>query len=160
MTLELREIHQSGRVKLLKIVLLNIALWTATFVGYGYLPELFSLDSRASSKIIALICMMPVFALVYSIFIGVKEQRILYADSDGIRYGGHISGFTYKSWKEVTKVQLGKSPKLIARGDVGSKNEVEIPLHGFGMAKADRDLLMLIAETHLSVNFPKAFQSR
>lgn len=104
--------------------------------------------------------MMPVFALVYSIFIGVKEQRILYADSDGIRYGGHISGFTYKSWKEVTKVQLGKNPKLIARGDVGSKNEIEIPLHGFGMAKADRDLLMLIAETHLSVNFPEAFQSR
>lgn len=41
LTLELREINQSGRVKLLKIVLLNIVLWTATFVGYGYLPELF-----------------------------------------------------------------------------------------------------------------------
>lgn len=120
----------------------------------------FSLGSKASSKIIAFIGMMPVFALVYSIFIGIKEQRIFYADSDGIRFGGQISGFAYKSWKEVTKFQLGKRQQLIAIGDVGSKNAIEISLHRFGMGNADRNLLMMIAEKHLSKNFPEVFQSR
>lgn len=72
MEFELRERSKSARIKALKIILLNIALWTATFIGYHYISDVLSTGDSNAGKLVTMIVIGPAIALVLSIQVGIR----------------------------------------------------------------------------------------
>ena len=131
MTFELSEVGQSRRWKLIKILLANISIWTATFIGYFYIPELLSMDAKGAGKIVAFIWFGPAFAVYWSISIGIKEQRRLMVSEDNLSFGSKTYGFKTFNWSEISDYQFDEQSKKLSLPRKGEEEELIIPLKRF-----------------------------
>lgn len=131
MTFELSEVGQSRRWKLIKILVANISIWTATFIGYFYIPELLSMDTKGAGKIVAFIWFGPAFAVYWSILIGIKEQRRLMVSEDNLSFGSKTYGFKTFNWSEISDYQFDEQSKKLSLPCKGEEEELIIPLKRF-----------------------------
>jgi hypothetical protein len=143
MEFELQEQSKSSGMKAIKIIGLNIVLWTMTFVGFSYIPELFQSEHhRTANKLIAVIAMGPVIALVLSIGIGIKPQRLVVVGSDGIRYGDRESGMKHYPWNEIRCFNLAPNPTQLKLGLHGINSVEIIPLKSYGISPSQYKTLL------------------
>lgn len=127
--------RQSKKNKAIKIILVNCVLWTTTFVGFHYITELFSING---GRFVAFIFAGPMFALYFSIVLGIKEQRSISLNEVGVTWGGHLSGFQSLTWEDMQLATLsGNDGVFNFRG--GTMDEViTIPLFKFGASHTQR----------------------
>lgn len=142
MEFELREQSQNAGIKAIKIILLNIALWTATFIGYHYIPEWLNSDSRSMGKLVAIVVMGPAIALVVSIQIGIRQQRIFTASEKGIKFGDPVSGFSHYLWEEIESFDLSPDTQLLKLSLKNTDKTDSIPLRNYGINQQQFDRLL------------------
>ncbi|WP_445425747.1 hypothetical protein [Alishewanella sp. HL-SH06] len=120
-------------MKLAKIAIANIVILVATFIGYRYLPDILNLELHGSGKLIAVIAMVPAIALVSTIQIGLRQQRIFATGANGIRFGDSVSGVQSYSWEDISSFNLSPDTKVLhfASGCMGITET--IPLKKFGI---------------------------
>lgn len=143
MEFELQEQSQSSGMKALKIIGLNVILWTMTFVGFSYIPELFQSEHHhTANKLIAVIALGPVIALVLSIGIVIKPQRLLVVGSDGIRYGDRASGMKHYPWNQIHCFNSSPSPTP-SKIAIHSRDSIEtISLKSYGISPSQYNTLL------------------
>lgn len=146
MEFELRELSQSAGIKALKIILLNIALWTATFIGYHYISDVLSSGNSNAGKLVAMIVMGPAVALVLSIQVGIRPQRIFVASEQGIQFGDPVSGMKRYSWKDIRCFELSPDSKLLKLSLKNTDQAEIIPLKRYGINQQQYDRLIQLAQ--------------
>lgn len=142
MEFELREQSQSASIKALKIILLNIALWTATFIGYHYISDVLSTGNSNAGKLVAVIVMGPAIALVLSIQVGIRPQRVFAANEQGIQFGDPVSGMKRYCWKEISCFELSPDAKLLKLSLENTDKTEVIPLKGYGINQQQYNKLL------------------
>lgn len=145
MEFELRERSQSAGIKALKIILLNIALWTATFIGYHYISDVLSTGNSNAGKLVAVIVMGPAIALVLSIQVGIRPQRIFVVSEQGIQLGDPVSGMKHYYWKEISCFELSPDSKLLKLSLKNTDQTEIIPLKRYGINQQQYDRLLQLA---------------
>lgn len=145
MEFELRERSQSAGIKALKIILLNIALWTATFIGYHYISDVLSTGNSNAGKLVAVIVMGPAIALVLSIQVGIRPQRIFVVSEQGIQLGDPVSGMKHYDWKEISCFELSPDSKLLKLSLKNTDQTEIIPLKLYGINQQQYDRLLQLA---------------
>ncbi|MBU1619766.1 MAG: hypothetical protein KJ556_07380 [Gammaproteobacteria bacterium] len=142
MLFELRELSQSTARKALKIIGVNILLWTAIFVGYHYIPDILNVENGKPIRLVVVILMGPAVALMISIQIGVKAQRIFTANEQGIRFGDPVMGIKHYSWNDISHFDLSPDSKLLTLSLKNTDNTQSIPLKSFGINQQQYDNLL------------------
>ncbi|MDP5191727.1 hypothetical protein [Rheinheimera baltica] len=133
MEFELRELGLTTSNKVVKIVLVNIFILAATYIGYKYLPAVLNLNLQSSGKLIAIIASGPAIALFATIQIGLRQQRIFAVGADGIKFGDPISGIQSYSWDDITRFNLSHDTKILQLASDSLNIEETIPLRKFGI---------------------------
>lgn len=131
MEITLNEVAQRTNRKILKVLLLNLVIWVATFTGYHFMSELLASDNKGAGKLAAIIFMGPVLALFASINIGTKEQKSVEMSSKGVRFGGHMSGFSSFEWQHI-RVTDNKS-RVITIDAPTQASPIHLALNHYGI---------------------------
>lgn len=154
MEFELRELSQSVGRKAMKIIVLNIVMWTATMLGYSYIQAILAADTRGAGKLAALVFMSPVFTLFCSIMMGTTPQKLFAAGEQGIRWGDAVEGIRFYRWTEIQGFELAAdtySVKLL----LPKKSEpVLIPLKSYGITTEQYQRLQQWSQAALVLTKP------
>lgn len=135
MEFELRELGQTASSKVVKIVLANIVILGATFLGYKYLPDILNLNLQGSGKLLAVVVMGPAIALVSTIQIGLRQQRVFTAGAEGIKFGDPVSGIQSYFWEDISCFNLSHDMKILQLASKSMDIAETIPLKKFGITE-------------------------
>lgn len=149
MEFELRELGQTTGKKVIKILLANVVIWATTYLGYKYLPDILNLDLQSSGKLIAIIAMGPAIALVSTIQIGVRQQRIFAAGAAGIKFGDPATGIQSYSWAGIACFNLSPDTKVLKFAADSMDIAETIPLKKFGINELQFNRLVELSTTFL-----------
>ncbi|WP_019677377.1 hypothetical protein [Arsukibacterium perlucidum] len=149
MEFELRELGQTTGKKVIKILLANVVIWATTYLGYKYLPDILNLDLQSSGKLIAIIAMGPAIALVSTIQIGVRQQRLFAAGAAGIKFGDPASGIQSYSWADIACFNLSPDTKVLKFAADSMDIAETIPLKKFGINEQQFNRLFELSTTFL-----------
>lgn len=113
MDVVLQEAAISGKSKLTKILLVNILIFIAAFLGYKYLPAIIALDPKQTGRLIALVGVAPAMALLVSIAIGITQPKRFSANNDGIMFGSALASSDLYSWNDISEFSLNPTSKVL-----------------------------------------------
>lgn len=150
MDFELQERPLSRHSKLLYIVLLNIAILSATFLGYKYLPSLLNLPSGAHARMMIFVVFGPLFALTGTIVIALHQPRVVAFGHDGIKFGDTLAGTTFYSWAEIATFRLSNNGKKLTLRTKNKDLNETLSLKRLGITKQQSQKLEVLAAEKLS----------
>lgn len=145
---ELHERSLSRRNKLIYIVLLNIVILSATFLGYKYLPSLLNLPSSVHSRMMIFVVFGPVFALFGTIVIALKQPRAFAFGHDGIKFGDTLAGSTFYPWAEMDTFRLSNNGKKLKLRTKNKDVNETLSLTRFSITEQQRQKLQRLTILH------------
>lgn len=149
MDVVLQEAAISGKSKLTKILLANILIFIAAFLGYKYLPAIIALDPKHTGRLIALVGVAPAMALLVSIAIGITQPKRFSANNDGITFGSAVASSDFYSWNDISEFSLCPKSKVL-KFQVNSQQVKEtLRLKQFGVTQHQFEQLQQLAKNGL-----------
>lgn len=149
MDVVLQQAAISGKSKLIKILLVNILIFIATFFGYKYLPAIIALDPKHSGRLIALVGIAPVIALFASIVIGITQPKRFSANKDGITFGSVLASRDIYSWKDISEFSLNPTSKVLKFQVNSLQIKETLRLKQFGITQHQFEQLQQLAKNGL-----------
>lgn len=146
MEVVLQEAAISGKSKLIKILLVNILIFIATFFGYKYLPAVIALAPNQSGRLIALVGIAPVIALFVSITIGITQPKRFSANNDGITFGSALVSSDFYSWKDISEFSLCPKSKVLKFQVQSLQVKETLRLKLFGITQHQLEQLQQLAK--------------
>jgi len=149
MDVVLQEAAISGKKKLIKILLVNILIFIATYLGYKYLPAIIALDPKHTDRLIALVAMAPAIALFVSIVIGITQPKRFSANNDGITFGSALASRDFYSWKDISEFSLNPTSKVLKFQVQSLQVKETLRLKQFGITQHQFEQLQQLAKNGL-----------